>query len=115
MRRLDSRTHAVAHVPTASTCITSHWTPLRQLAQTLPDEHGSLRFWGRITTRSSDYVIVEGKATADVLGEFDESVQEGKDGSNRYVYWVASSAGNDWQRLPPVTQAQIVAARKVRV
>lgn len=90
-------------------------TSLSQLAESLPGDHESLRFWGKITTRSADYVIVEGQATEDGLGEFDESLQEGKDGGNRYTYWVTSAAGGEWQQLPPVTQSQITAARKVRV
>lgn len=84
----------------------------RQLAESLPREHESLRFWGKITTRGDDYVIVEGKATDDMLGEFDESLLEGKEGGNRYTYWLTRAAGGKWQQLPPVTQAQISAARK---
>lgn len=86
-----------------------------QLAESLPGDHESLRFWGKITTRSADYVVVEGRATEDGLGEFDESSQEGKDGGNRYAYWVTSAAGGEWQQLPPVTQSQITAARKVKI
>lgn len=84
-----------------------------QLAESLPGEHESLRFWGKITTRGEDYIIVEGKSTDDILEEFDESLQEGKEGGNRYCYWVTNAAGGEWQQLPPVTQAQITAARKV--
>ncbi|CAN0587673.1 unnamed protein product, partial [Ectocarpus sp. 12 AP-2014] len=74
----------------------------------------SLRFWGKITTRGDDYIVVEGKALDETLGEFDEALQEGKDGGNRYTYWVARSAGGEWKELPPVTQAQITAARKIK-
>lgn len=56
---------------------------------------------------------MEGKAIDETLGEFDEALQEGKDGGNRYTYWVARSAGGEWKELPPVNQAQITAARKV--
>lgn len=57
--------------------------------------------------------MVEGKAIDETLGEFDEALQEGKDGGNRYTYWVTRAAGEEWKELPPVTQAQITAARKV--
>ena len=85
-----------------------------QLAESLPGEHESLRFWGKITTRGDDYIVVEGKAIDETLGEFDEALQEGKDGGNRYTYWVTRSAGGEWKELPPVNQAQITAARKVQ-
>lgn len=57
---------------------------------------------------------MEGKATEETIGDFDESLQEGTDGGNRYTYWVTRAAGREWKQLPPVTQAQICAARKVR-
>ncbi|CAM9551513.1 unnamed protein product [Laminaria digitata] len=85
---------------------------VKKLAESLPAEHESLRFWGKITTRGDDYIVVEGKATDETLGEFDESAQEGTDGGNRYTYWVARAAGEEWKQLPPVMQAQISAARK---
>ncbi|CBJ30984.1 putative: flagellar radial spoke protein 4 [Ectocarpus siliculosus] len=87
---------------------------VKKLAESLPGEHESLRFWGKITTRGDDYVVVEGKALDETLGEFDEALQEGKDGGNRCTYWVARSPGREWKELPPVTQAQITAARKIK-
>lgn len=56
---------------------------------------------------------MEGKAIDETLGEFDEALQEGKDGGNRYTYWVTRAAGGEWKELPPINQAQITAARKV--
>ncbi|CAM9292680.1 unnamed protein product [Choristocarpus tenellus] len=87
---------------------------VRKLAESLPGDHESLRFWGKISTREQDYFLVEGKATDEGLGEYDEFAQEGKDGANRYTYWVSRSACGEWQELPPVTQAQIVSARKIK-
>ncbi|CAN0129118.1 unnamed protein product [Pylaiella littoralis] len=87
---------------------------VKKLAESLPGEHESLRFWGKITTRGDDYIIVEGKAIDETLGEFDEALQEGKDGGNRYTYWVTRTAGREWKELPPVNQAQITAARKIK-
>lgn len=57
---------------------------------------------------------MEGKATDETIGDFDEALQEGTDGGNRYTYWVTRAAGREWKQLPPVTQAQICVARKVR-
>eukprot|EP00903_Cladosiphon_okamuranus_P010188 g9647.t1 len=87
---------------------------VKKLAESLPGEHESLRFWGKITTRGGDYFVVEGKAIDETLGEFDETLQEGKDGGNRYTYWVTRSADGEWKELPPVNQAQITAARKIK-
>jgi radial spoke head protein 4A len=50
---------------------------VNQLAASLPGEHLQLRFWGRISTRgASDYLIVEGRALDDQLGEFEEATME---------------------------------------
>uniref|UniRef100_A0A8C5Q8E0 Radial spoke head component 4A n=1 Tax=Leptobrachium leishanense TaxID=445787 RepID=A0A8C5Q8E0_9ANUR len=35
-------------------------------------------------------------------------------GANKYVYFVCTEAGAEWVRLPPVTPAQIIAARKIK-
>ncbi|XP_063289386.1 radial spoke head protein 6 homolog A [Pelobates fuscus] len=35
-------------------------------------------------------------------------------GANKYIYFVCSEAGAEWVRLPPVTPAQIIAARKIK-
>uniref|UniRef100_A1L0Z6 Radial spoke head protein 6 homolog A n=1 Tax=Xenopus tropicalis TaxID=8364 RepID=RSH6A_XENTR len=40
--------------------------------------------------------------------------EENGTGANKHVYYVCSEAGAEWVRLPPVTPAQISAARKIR-
>ncbi|NWY75441.1 RSH4A protein, partial [Erithacus rubecula] len=35
-------------------------------------------------------------------------------GTNKYVYFVCNEPGNPWEKLPPVTPAQIVCARKIK-
>ncbi|KAG8553140.1 hypothetical protein GDO81_003295 [Engystomops pustulosus] len=40
--------------------------------------------------------------------------EENGTGTNKYVYFVSTEAGAEWIRLPPVTPAQITAARKIR-
>lgn len=40
--------------------------------------------------------------------------EENGTGANKYVYFVCTEPGAEWVRLPPVTPAQITAARKIR-
>lgn len=39
---------------------------------------------------------------------------EGKDGANKYSYWVCSEVGGEWTRLPHVAASHVCAARKLR-
>ncbi|CAM9242731.1 unnamed protein product, partial [Chrysoparadoxa australica] len=87
---------------------------VKKLAESLPGEHETLRFWGRITTRDGNYLIAEGRTLDEQLGEFDESAQEGSAGANRYTYWTSKGPGQSWVQLPPVTQAHITASRAIK-
>ncbi|XP_004644458.1 radial spoke head protein 6 homolog A [Octodon degus] len=40
--------------------------------------------------------------------------RESRAGTNKYLYFVCAEPGRPWTRLPPVTPAQIVCARKIR-
>ncbi|NXW51767.1 RSH4A protein, partial [Nyctiprogne leucopyga] len=40
--------------------------------------------------------------------------EENGTGANKYVYFVCNEPGNPWVKLPPVTPAQIVRARKIK-
>ncbi|KAL6046090.1 hypothetical protein STEG23_023634 [Scotinomys teguina] len=40
--------------------------------------------------------------------------EESRTGTNKYVYFVCNEPGNPWVRLPSVTPAQIVTARKIK-
>mmetsp|Transcript_32870 Transcript_32870/g.42017 ORF Transcript_32870/g.42017 Transcript_32870/m.42017 type:complete len:456 (+) Transcript_32870:135-1502(+) len=86
---------------------------VKTLAESLPGDYESLRFWGKITTRTGDYYIVEGKTFED-KEEMDPMKEEGKDGANKYTYWVTKSYVAPWSQLPHVTMEQIVIARKIR-
>ena len=47
----------------------------------------------------------------------DDSLQEGRNGANKYSYWVARSctaAPEEWVKLPNVTMAQVVKARQFK-
>uniref|UniRef100_A0A7S2XZR7 Uncharacterized protein n=1 Tax=Fibrocapsa japonica TaxID=94617 RepID=A0A7S2XZR7_9STRA len=85
---------------------------VKTLAESLNPDYESLRFWGKINTRNGDYYIVEGRTFEDP--EFDPMLQEGRDGSNRYTYWVAKSATSGWTMLPNLTMEQIVISRQLR-
>lgn len=87
---------------------------IKAFAETLPAEVERLRFFGMIKTRGSPYYIVEGN-NADEDEEIDEKLQEGKAGANKYSYWVTQSVeSGTWVKLPNVTMAQVVAARKFK-
>ncbi|KAM5283238.1 radial spoke head protein 4 homolog A isoform 2-T2 [Hipposideros larvatus] len=40
--------------------------------------------------------------------------EESREGANKYVYFVCNEPGRPWVKLPPVTPAQIVIARKIK-
>ncbi|NWI69036.1 RSH4A protein, partial [Todus mexicanus] len=40
--------------------------------------------------------------------------EENGTGANKYIYFVCNEPGNAWVKLPPVTPAQIVCARKIK-
>jgi Radial spokehead-like protein len=84
------------------------------LAESLPAEVGKLRFFGQISTTGKEpYIIVEGLNPEDE-DELNESVKEGRNGANKYCYWVArtyASATHEWVKLPNITSNQIMKAR----
>eukprot|EP00002_Diphylleia_rotans_P038205 TRINITY_DN866_c0_g1_i1.p1 TRINITY_DN866_c0_g1~~TRINITY_DN866_c0_g1_i1.p1 ORF type:complete len:450 (+),score=111.36 TRINITY_DN866_c0_g1_i1:920-2269(+) len=98
-----------------------------------------VRFFGKITAIRGEYYIVESDLKADEGEEqeatgdespVDEGEQEGpkrpkpkapvvvppekQSGPNKYTYWVTTSLGGEWIKLPEVTPAQIAVARKIR-
>ena len=87
---------------------------IRKLAETLPAEVGKLRFFGQISTTGKEpYIIVEGLNPEDEE-DINESLKEGRNGANKYCYWVArtyTSSVHDWVKLPNITSNQIVKAR----
>lgn len=86
---------------------------IKTFSETLPAEVERLRFFGMIKTRGSPYYIVEGLSVDE--DEFDEKLQEGKSGANKYSYWVTQSVESGvWTKLPNVTMEQVVAAQNLR-
>src|SRR5688572_26099471 len=84
---------------------------IKKLAEGLPSEVEKLRFFGRISTRSLPYYIVEGLSSEDEEGIV-ETKQEGRNGANKYAYWVTQNIESaQWAKLPNVSMGQVVAAR----
>lgn len=87
---------------------------VKKLAETLPGEVDRLRLFGVIKTRGQPYYIIEGLNPEDEEG-IDETKQEGRNGANKYSYWVTQAVeSNIWAKLPNVTMDQIVIARKLK-
>ena len=83
---------------------------IKALAETIPGESDRARFFGKITTRGKPYYIVETLSTFEGE-EVDPTKQEGKEGANKFNYYVTQSLEitGGWTKLPEVTMAQIQA------
>ena len=89
---------------------------IKKLAETLPPEVKSIRFFGKVSTRSSPYYILEGSSPEDEE-EADPSEREGRAGVNKYAYWVShsvSASPEEWKKLPHATFAQLLTAQKFK-
>ncbi len=87
---------------------------IKKLSESLPSEVEKLRFFGKITTRSLPYYVVEGLSPEDEEGAVDTK-QEGRNGANKNAYWVTQSIESaTWTKLPNVTMEQVVAARQFK-
>lgn len=85
---------------------------IKTFAESLPEEAGHIRFWGRVSTRSLPYFILESVSTDEIDGS---EALEGRDGCNRLRYWVSQDIeAGTWIQLPHVTCSQIVGSRKFR-
>jgi len=84
---------------------------VKKLAEGLPGEVEKLRFFGKIFTRTTPYYVLEGLQNEEAE-DIDPTKQEGKEGPNKYAYWVSQSIeACEWIKLPNVTMSQIVTAR----
>lgn len=87
---------------------------IKKLSETLVGDVERLRFFGRISTRTNPYYIVEGISPEEEEGIV-ETNQEGKAGANKYSYWVTQSVESGvWVKLPNVTMEQVVSARQFK-
>lgn len=78
------------------------------------EQSTSMRLWGKILGREMDFYVAEGQV-AEAYEPEDPMIEEGVSGVNRHTYWVMKDDGSYvWERLPPVSAAQILGARKLR-
>ncbi|XP_036623517.1 radial spoke head protein 4 homolog A [Trichosurus vulpecula] len=114
---------------------------LKQLTDTQPIQ--TCRFWGKILGLEMNYIVAEvefregedeeeieeediieeSEADEDEEDELPKSSykgpqvipkEENRTGANKYTYFVCNEPGKPWVRLPSVTPAQIVIARKIK-
>jgi radial spoke head protein 4A len=91
---------------------------LKHLAAAFPARN--LRLFGKVAGTGADYWVAEGAMDApedeadgakDALGN---TIHKTGDGPNKFTYFVCSSIGGAWTKLPAVTPHQVVAARANR-
>jgi radial spoke head protein 4A len=87
---------------------------IKKACESLPGEVEKVRLFGKINTRTQPYYIIEGLNPEDEEG-VDETKQEGRNGANKYAYWVSQRVEDcKWVKLPNVTMEQVVKARQFR-
>jgi len=87
---------------------------IKKFGEVLPGEVDRLRLFGRINTRGLPYFIIEGLSPEDEEN-IDETKQEGRNGANKYVYYVTQQfESSEWIKLPNVTMEQIVKVRQFK-
>lgn len=73
-----------------------------------------VRFVGRISTRGKPYYVLETLAAEDPEN-LDERLQEGRNGANKFTYFVTQAPESaEWVKLPPVTSEQAMKVRQFR-
>jgi len=89
---------------------------LKQLSNKYPAR--GLRLWGKVQGLQNDYLIAEGQidddGEEDATDAWGNTLEKTGTGANKYTYWVARFAGDDWVQLPNVTPQQIIVARQLR-
>eukprot|EP01041_Mallomonas_annulata_P007747 gene7747-15846_t len=87
---------------------------IKKFSESLPGDVERLRLFGKINTRTTPYFVVEG-LSAEEEDDLDPMKKEGRNGANKYTYWVTQNfeSGN-WIQLPNVTAEQVVISRKFK-
>ena len=75
-------------------------------------EASSLRFWGKIFGRSSDYYVVQGVNPEPPPAE-EVNIIEGMEGANKYAFWVCSKIGGNGPSSPNVLPDAIIVGRNI--
>lgn len=72
-------------------------------------------------TRSTPYFVIEGLTSDDFISSDQEKAEaagdisfEGKEGLNKFTYWVSTSVNSEWSQLPNITPQQVVIARQIK-
>jgi len=87
---------------------------IKKLALELPSEVERVRFVGLFRTNTLPYYVVEGLEPEE-LEVNDAAAMEGKDGVNKFAYWVTQDLVNGkWVKLPHVECRDLVVARSIR-
>lgn len=89
---------------------------IKALADSIAGDNRA-RFFGKIYTRGEPYYVVEMNSVYEGEEEIDPKKQEGKEGANKYTYFVSQNieAGvPSWTKLPEVKAAQVVAASQFK-
>jgi len=87
---------------------------IKKLSEGVSVEADNLRLFGKITTRSKPYYVVEG-LNPEPNYDADRTKEEDTTGANKYAYWVSQNIeGCEWVKLPDVTMAQITTARRTK-
>lgn len=76
------------------------------------DSISTVRFWGKLLGRKSDYLVVEATGVAPL--EADEEAEEEEPEANEFVYFVCSHAGSEWTRLPGLVSSAVTTARQIK-
>ena len=74
----------------------------------------SLRFWGKILAKGSDYYIVEGEPSEIENNDVPFGQEPRGKGVNKYVYWVTTSILDDWIELPDANPEYIKFSRQFK-
>lgn len=89
---------------------------LRNLAHKQAEESFTkIRLWGKMLGTEADYYIAE--AAKEGAGDPDDEnpdIEPSGVGANTYTYFVTNDLCNEWRKLPNITPAQIVAARRIK-
>lgn len=109
----DSILYGWAGINFGSTETYRLYLSIKKHAESLDAGYEALKFWGKVISRNGDYYVCYGKTPEDPE-DANPNEQEGKDGSNKYTYFVTKSSSEPWVALPNVTMAQIVTAGQIR-
>ncbi|KAK7468095.1 hypothetical protein BaRGS_00036678 [Batillaria attramentaria] len=84
------------------------WLALKNLVDNHPLQH--VRFWGKLLEEQEEDDTPKPEFKPPPV----TPKEDNRTGANKKVYFVCNDPGKVWVKLPPVTPAQIVSARKIK-